>query len=134
MKQKGFTILELLVVIAIIGILAAIYSYGFQGNIKNTKEGVARNHLLNIYLAQEEYMADNQQYYSGGSSCSNQSKDIDAALFNETKVLEDFTDFYFCIKGSNNNTEYTACAVNTLNPTVKFFRNQKNESGIGCPF
>ena len=48
-KQKGFTIIELLVVIAIIGILGAIGTVMFQGNIKSTKETVARNHLKNIH-------------------------------------------------------------------------------------
>ena len=132
-KQKGFTIIELLVVIAIIGILGAIGTVMFQGQIKSTKETVARNHLKNIHLAQEEYNADNNIYYSSGNNCSDHSQVIDTNLFSGDNVLKEDKNFYYCVIGANNNTEYKACAINKTDNSVKFYINHKNQNGTGCP-
>ena len=128
-KQKGFTIIELLVVIAIIGILGAIGTVMFQGHIKSTKETVARNHLKNIYLAQAEYYADNNTYYSSGSNCGDHSQVIDTNLFSGDNVLREDKNFYYCVIGANNNTEYKACTVNKVDNSVRFYINHKNENG-----
>ena len=112
-KQKGFTIIELLVVVAIIGILTAIGTLFFRGHIKSTKETVARNHLKNIHLAQEEYNADNNTYYSSGNNCSDHSQVIDTNLFSGDNVLKEDKNFYYCVIGANNNTEYIEFMLHT---------------------
>ena len=65
--SQGFTLIELLVVVALIGILSAIgiVSYGKYKTSAEKKQ--AEISLSSIYLAEQEYKANNGSYYYNSS-------------------------------------------------------------------
>lgn len=63
-KAKGFTLIELMIVVAIIGILAAIAIPNFVKFQCRSKQSEAKNNLKALYVAEESYRAENDEYAS----------------------------------------------------------------------
>jgi type IV pilus assembly protein PilE len=109
-KEKGFTLVELLIVVAIIGIITAIAVPQYQGYIQNSRDKVAQNNLRNIYLQQQEYLTDNNTYYSSAATCDDYASDINTNLFAGQQVLTN--EYYnYCITQTTT-TDFTATAEN----------------------
>ena len=67
---KGFTLIELMIVVAIIGILAAIAIPNFVKFQCRSKQSEAKGNLKSLYVAEESYRAEYDEYYTSGVSCS----------------------------------------------------------------
>lgn len=59
---KGFTLIELMIVVAIIGILAAIAIPNFVKFQCRSKQSEAKTNLKALYVAEESYYAEQDQY------------------------------------------------------------------------
>lgn len=59
---KGFTLIELMIVVAIIGILAAIAVPNFVKFQCRSKQSEAKTNLKSMYVAQEAYRAEFDEY------------------------------------------------------------------------
>ncbi len=59
---KGFTLIELMIVVAIIGILAAIAVPNFLKFQCRAKQSEAKANLKSIFVAQESWRAEEDQY------------------------------------------------------------------------
>lgn len=59
---KGFTLIELMIVVAIIGILAAIAVPNFLKFQCRAKQSEAKSNLKSIFVSQESWRAENDQY------------------------------------------------------------------------
>lgn len=103
----GFTLLELLIVVAIIATIAAIGTPKLIGFISSSKEETARNNLLSIYVAQQEYKSDNGTYLI--SAGGNKTSFLNNKLFNGTNVLDTQSDYYYYTVG--NATTFQAFAM-----------------------
>lgn len=120
MKQ-GFTLIEVMIVVALLGILSSIALPMYSGYVDGAKQTVAQDGLRAIYLKQQEYFADNNQYYStvGALPCVDATAAINTNLFAGKQVLDN-TDYDFCIISSAANN-FIARAENsddTITPTV----------------
>lgn len=69
--QRGFTIVELLIVIVIIGILAAITIVAYNGIQERANFGKSQSDLSALNKAIQLYYADNGNYPSSTSGCTN---------------------------------------------------------------
>lgn len=106
--EKGFTLIELLITVAILGILSAIAVPQYQGYVSNSRAIAAQNNLRNIYMKQQEYLTDNNIYYSTGTTCADASATINTNLFNGDNILTN--DYYnYCINQTTT-TDFTARA------------------------
>jgi len=106
--EKGFTLIELLITVAILGILSAIAVPQYQGYVSNSRAIAAQNNLRNIYMKQQEYLTDNNIYYSTGTTCTDASATINTNLFNGDNILTN--DYYnYCINQTTT-TDFTARA------------------------
>ena len=65
LRQEGFTLIELLIVMLIIGILAAIGVPKFSSSKERAFITTMKADLRNLATAQEAYLYDNGNYYSG---------------------------------------------------------------------
>ncbi len=59
---RGFTLIELLVVVAIVGIIAAIAYPSYVNYLIKGSRAAAQSYLLDLSLAQQQYLADNRTY------------------------------------------------------------------------
>jgi type IV pilus assembly protein PilA len=66
-NKKGFTLIELLIVVVIIGILAAIAIPKFANTKEKAYVAAMKSDLRNIATYEEQYAADTQGAYFGGS-------------------------------------------------------------------
>ena len=62
-KSSGFTLIELLVVVALLGIISSIGIVSYSGYVDSAKRKSAENIMMQISLAQSEYISDNDSYY-----------------------------------------------------------------------
>jgi prepilin-type N-terminal cleavage/methylation domain-containing protein len=69
--RKGFTLIELLIVVVIIGILAAIAIPKFANTKDKAYVAAMKSDLRNLATYEEQYAADNQGAYFGGTADSN---------------------------------------------------------------
>ncbi len=69
-NKKGFTLIELLIVVVIIGILAAIAIPKFANTKEKAYIAAMKSDLRNIATYEEQYAADWQGAYFGGSVTS----------------------------------------------------------------
>jgi len=69
--RKGFTLIELLIVVVIIGILAAIAIPKFANTKEKAYVAAMKSDLRNLATYEEQYAADNQGAYFGGTADSN---------------------------------------------------------------
>jgi type IV pilus assembly protein PilA len=67
---KGFTLIELMIVVAIIGILAAIAVPNFVKFQCRSKQSEAKTNLKSMYVAQEAYRAEFDEYVAV-TACGN---------------------------------------------------------------
>ena len=118
--SRGFTLIELLVVVALIGILSAIGVVAY-GKYKTSAEKKQAEITLNsIYLAQQEYRSNNNDYCT--NDCNSQSK-IVTELFDGVDNLSDQNYQY---KVNNRTDGFEAEAKHkTSNCTIKL--NEKNQ-------
>jgi len=70
-NRKGFTLIELLIVVVIIGILAAIAIPKFANTKDKAYVAAMKSDLRNLATYEEQYAADNQGAYFGGTADSN---------------------------------------------------------------
>ena len=70
-NRKGFTLIELLIVVVIIGILAAIAIPKFANTKEKAYVAAMKSDLRNLATYEEQYAADNQGAYFGGTADSN---------------------------------------------------------------
>ena len=70
-NKKGFTLIELLIVVVIIGILAAIAIPKFANTKDKAYVAAMKSDLRNLATYEEQYAADNQGAYFGGTADSN---------------------------------------------------------------
>ena len=121
--KKGFTLTELLIVVAILGIISAIAIPQYQGYVTEARATAAKNNLRNIYMQQQEFRTNNNDFYRTGAGCADASGDINTNLFANTVVLTN--DFYnYCINGTAGN--FTARAQLITNPATEFNINNNN--------
>src|SRR5919205_1138192 len=66
--KKGFTLIELLIVVVIIGILAAIAIPKFANTKDKAYVAAMKSDLRNLATYEEQYAADNQGAYFGGTA------------------------------------------------------------------
>ena len=69
-NTKGFTLIELLIVVVIIGILAAIAIPKFASTKDKAYVAAMKTDLRNLATYEEQYAADNQGAYFGGTATS----------------------------------------------------------------
>ncbi len=69
-NTKGFTLIELLIVVVIIGILAAIAIPKFASTKDKAYVAAMKSDLRNLATYEEQYAADNQGAYFGGTATS----------------------------------------------------------------
>ena len=69
-NKKGFTLIELLIVVVIIGILAAIAIPKFASTKDKAYVAAMKSDLRNLATYEEQYAADNQGAYFGGTATS----------------------------------------------------------------
>ena len=69
-SSKGFTLIELLIVVVIIGILAAIAIPKFASTKDKAYVAAMKSDLRNLATYEEQYAADNQGAYFGGTATS----------------------------------------------------------------
>ena len=67
-NKKGFTLIELLIVVVIIGILAAIAIPKFSNTKDKAYVAQMKSDLRNLATYEEQYAADNQGAYFGGTA------------------------------------------------------------------
>ena len=67
-NDKGFTLIELLIVVVIIGILAAIAIPKFASTKDKAYVAAMKSDLRNLATYEEQYAADNNGGYFGGSA------------------------------------------------------------------
>jgi prepilin-type N-terminal cleavage/methylation domain-containing protein len=67
-NRKGFTLIELLIVVVIIGILAAIAIPKFANTKDKAYVAAMKSDLRNLATYEEQYAADNQGAYFGGTA------------------------------------------------------------------
>ena len=67
-NNKGFTLIELLIVVVIIGILAAIAIPKFANTKDKAYVAQMKSDLRNLATYEEQYAADNQGAYFGGTA------------------------------------------------------------------
>ena len=106
--NSGFTLLELVIVVAIIGIISAIGLPQYVGYTESTNDKVIENNLRSIFLKQQEYYRENNNYYSTGETCTNAAADINNNLFSGQNVITT-PDYNFCIL-SNTDDDFEARA------------------------
>ena len=68
--KKGFTLIELLIVVVIIGILAAIAIPKFANTKDKAYVAAMKSDLRNMATYEEQYAADNNGAYFGGTATS----------------------------------------------------------------
>lgn len=66
--KKGFTLIELLIVVVIIGILAAIAIPKFANTKDKAYVAAMKSDLRNLATYEEQYAADNNGAYFGGTA------------------------------------------------------------------
>ena len=66
--KKGFTLIELLIVVVIIGILAAIAIPKFSNTKEKAYVAAMKSDLRNLATYEEQYAADNNGAYFGGTA------------------------------------------------------------------
>jgi prepilin-type N-terminal cleavage/methylation domain-containing protein len=66
--RKGFTLIELLIVVVIIGILAAIAIPKFANTKDKAYVAAMKSDLRNLATYEEQYAADNNGAYFGGTA------------------------------------------------------------------
>src|SRR6478609_4705605 len=69
-SRKGFTLIELLIVVVIIGILAAIAIPKFANTKEKAYVAAMKSDLRNLATYEEQYAADNNGAYFGGTATS----------------------------------------------------------------
>ena len=69
-NRKGFTLIELLIVVVIIGILAAIAIPKFSNTKEKAYVAAMKSDLRNLATYEEQYAADNNGAYFGGTATS----------------------------------------------------------------
>src|SRR6476646_3023441 len=67
-NKRGFTLIELLIVVVIIGILAAIAIPKFASTKDKAYVAAMKSDLRNLATYEEQYAADNQGAYFGGTA------------------------------------------------------------------
>jgi type IV pilus assembly protein PilA len=69
-SKKGFTLIELLIVVVIIGILAAIAIPKFAATKDKAYVATMKSDLRNLATYEEQYAADSNGKYFGGTTMS----------------------------------------------------------------
>ena len=74
-NKKGFTLIELLIVVVIIGILAAIAIPKFASTKDKAYVATMKSDLRNLATYEEQYAADNNGAYFGGTAITTATPD-----------------------------------------------------------
>ncbi len=60
--KRGFTLIELMIVVAIIAILAMVAYPAYTAQIKKSKQSAAQQYMMEVALAEDQYILDNGSY------------------------------------------------------------------------
>ncbi len=114
--REGLTLIEILVVLVIIGIGAAFYIPNYTLSNEKSWAANAKNNLLAVYSAQQNYLNNNGSYDTLGSLSA-----IDSTL--ALSIQDDGTYSYSCSSATNTctalrSTISTTNSVITLNSAI----------------
>ena len=97
-KFTGFTLLEALVVVALLAIITAIGIPTYNGYVRSSKESVAQNSLLSIYLMEQDHYAENGKFYTTPSG--DYANEINNVLFSRIQTLNVLGDYHYHIEAA----------------------------------
>jgi len=79
-QSQGFTLIEIIVVLTIIAVCVAFTLPNFLGPTEQARAQTAQNNLLAIYSAEQNFLNNNNTYYSSQNPAQDDSPGIDTAL------------------------------------------------------
>ena len=111
--KQGFTLMEMLIVLAIIGVCIALFLPNYLKPTEQSRALVAKNNLLAIYTAQQNYRNNNGTFYVTPGSPSNDLSGINTAL--SLNFTDDGSYNYLCNTSASG---FSCQATRVLSPGI----------------